>query len=201
MGPSSFFPDGRRLAYYGLDANGRLKIWTVTLDVSDPDHPKPGKPELFLDTQNNERYPAVSPDGRWIAYESDESGIYEVYVRPFPPPLGGAGGKWQISTTGGTLPIWSRNGRELFFENPDNRIMVTDYEVKNESFDAGKPRLWSDQRLQDVGGLQNYDLAPDGKRFAILPEFESPAEGKGNIHLTFLLNFFDELRRRAPASK
>jgi eukaryotic-like serine/threonine-protein kinase len=79
VGPYSFFPNGRRLAYYGIDANARFKIWTVTLDVSDPDHPKPSKPELFLDTQNNERYPAVSPDGRWVAYESDDSGIYEVY--------------------------------------------------------------------------------------------------------------------------
>jgi hypothetical protein len=79
--------------------------------------------------------------------------------------------------------------------------MAMDYEMKNESFAPGKPRSWSDQRLQDVAGLQNYDLAPDGKRFAIFPEQKAPEQGKGNIHMTFLLNFFDELRRRAPAGK
>jgi Tol biopolymer transport system component len=201
VNPFAFFAYGRRLAYIGLDTNGRFKIYSVTLDVSDTDHPKPGKPELFLDTQNNERYPALSPDGHWVAYESDESGIYEVYVRQFPLPPGGAGGKWQISIGGGALPIWSGKGRELFFQNPDHRIMVTDYEVKNEAFDEGKPSLWSDQQLQDVGGIQNYDLAPDGRRFAIFPVLKTPAEEKGNIHMTFLLNFFDELRRRAPAGQ
>ena|ERR1039458_9640086 len=112
----------------------------------------------------------------------------------------GSGGKWQISTGGGTLAIWSRNGRELFFQNPNHQIMVTDCEGKNESFATGKPRLWSDQRLQDVSALLNYDLAPDGKRFAIFPEVME-AEEKGNVNVVFLLNFFDELRRRVPVSK
>jgi serine/threonine-protein kinase len=201
VNPYSFFPDGRRLAYYGIDADARFKIWTVTLDVSDPDHPRPGKPELFLNTQANVKDPAVSPDGRWIAYESDESGRYEVYVRPFPIPSAGSGDRWQISTGGGVLAVWSRNSRELFFQNPDNRIMVMDYQVQSGSFVVGKQRPWSDQRLQDVGGLLNYDLAPDGKRFAIFPELKAPAEEKGKVHVTFLLNFFDELRRRVPVGK
>jgi eukaryotic-like serine/threonine-protein kinase len=143
---------------------------------------------------SNERVPSVSPDGRWIAYQSDETGSLEVYVRPFPGP----GGKWQISSTGGTLPVWSRNGRELFFQNAHNRIMVTEYERKNDVLVVGKPRLWSDQQLQDLSGSLNYDLAPDGKRFAIFPELKA-LEEKGNVHVTFLENFFDELRRRAPA--
>jgi hypothetical protein len=78
--------------------------------------------------------------------------------------------------------------------------MVTDYELNNESFAGGKPRQWSDQRLQDLGGLQNYDLAPDGKSFAIFPEQKAPEE-QGSVRVTFLLNFFDELRRRVPAVK
>ncbi len=152
------------------------------------------KPELFLRTSSNELLPAVSPDGRWIAYMSYESGRNEVYVRPFPGP----GGKWQISNAGGQLPVWSRNGRELFFENLDNRIMVTDYTAAGESFVVRKPRPWSDKQLQAVGGPLNYDLAPDGKRFAIFPKLNAPAEEKEAVHITFLLNFFDELRRRAP---
>jgi serine/threonine-protein kinase len=195
--PYSFFPDGRRLAGEELDPDNGWDLWTLALDVSDPDHPKAGKPELFLRTPSNEIYPAVSPDGRWIAYASDEPGRFEVYVRPFPGP----GGKWQISNSGGQMPIWSRNGRELFFQNLDNRIMVTDYEAKNESFVAGKPRLWSDQQFHDLNGILNYDLAPDGMRFAIFPNVNAPAEEKGPVHVTFLLNFFDELRRRAPVNK
>jgi serine/threonine-protein kinase len=195
MSPYSFFPDGRRLAFHELDPDTGWDLWTLGLDVSDPDHPKPGKPEPFLRTPFNERSPAVSPDGRWIAYESDESGRNEVYVRPFPGP----GGRWQISNAGGQLPVWSRNGRELFFQNPDNRIMVEDYAVTGDSFMEGRAHLWSDQQLSDVSGTLNYDQAPDGTRFAIFPELKATAEERGAVHVIFLLNFFDELRRRVPA--
>jgi len=195
--PYSFFPDGRRLAYYENDPETGFDLWTLALDMADPDRPKPGKPEPFLRTSSNERFPAVSPDGRWIAYASDESGHFEIYVRPFPGP----GGKWQISNAGGTQPVWSRISRDLFFENLDNRIMTTNYEGKNESFIADKPRLWSDRQLHDLDGILNYDLTPDGKRFAIIPELNAPTAEKGDVHRTFLLNFFDELRRRAPVSR
>ena len=195
--PYSFFPDGRRLAYYEVDPERGSDLWTLQLDMSDPDHPKPGKAEPFPRTGTNERSPAVSPDGHWIAYQSDESGRLEVYVRPFPGP----GGKRQISSAGGRLPIWSHKGTQLFFENPDNHIMVMDYEVKTESFARGTPRVWSDQQLHDVNGVLNYDLAPDDKSFAVFPELKAPAEENGSVHVTFLLNFFDELRRRVPVNK
>ena len=198
--PYSFFPDGKRLAYSGHDVGSGWDIWTLPLDVTDPDHPKPGKPEVFLHTTANELRPAVAPDGHWIAYQSDESGLDQVYVRPFPVAPGGSA-KWQISSAGGTRPVWSRTGGMLFFENLDNQIMATDYEIKDESFVAGKPHLWSDQRLQDAGGYLNYDAAPDGRRFAVLPDAGSRSEGQGNVRVTFLLNFFDELRRRAPEEK
>jgi eukaryotic-like serine/threonine-protein kinase len=79
--------------------------------------------------------------------------------------------------------------------------MVIGYRVQNRSFDGGKPRLWSDQRLQNVGGPLNYDLAPDGQRFAILRGLNPTTEEKGAVQIAFLLNFFDELRRRAPVGK
>ncbi len=85
MNPYSFFPDGRRLAYLEVDPGSGFDLWTLAIDVSDPDHPKPGKADPFLRTPSNEISPAVSPDGHWIAYQSDESGNDEVYVRPFPP--------------------------------------------------------------------------------------------------------------------
>ena len=136
MIPYSFFPDGRRLAYMELDPESGYDLWTCPWMSTIPIILSPGSQSFSYAHRPNERYPAVSPDGRWIAYASDESGRFEVYVRPFPGP----GGKWQVSNAGGTLPIWSHNGRELFFQNPDNRIMVADYEWKNESFVPGKPR-------------------------------------------------------------
>lgn len=89
MLPYSFSPDGRRLAYFETTtAVTNLDIWTLPLDTSDPDHPKPGKPELFLHTPFTNSHPAFSPDGHWLAYRSNESGTNEVYVRPFPGPGG-----------------------------------------------------------------------------------------------------------------
>lgn len=196
--PTSFSPDGRRLAYFQAKSLNGSDLWTLALDLSDPDHPKPGKPESLLSTAFGETLPEFSPDGQWMAYVSNESSRNEVYVRPFPGP----GGKWQISTGGGTYPIWSRNGRELFYETipPDHRIMVAEYIAKGDSFITGKPRLWSDKQILYVD-YPNLDLAPDGKRFAVFPQPETALESKGNVNVTFLVNFFDELRRRVPLTK
>jgi hypothetical protein len=97
-------------------------------------------------------------------------------------------------------PTWSRTGRELFYETPDNRIMVAAYTAKADSFAPDKPRLWSNTQILDPGpGAQwSLDLAPDGKRFAVFPRPEATGEQKGSVHVTVLLNFFDELRRRVP---
>jgi predicted Ser/Thr protein kinase/WD40 repeat protein len=195
--PWSFSPDGKTLAYFEGSPTGGRDLWTVALDTTDPDHPKPGKPELFLGTPADELGPMFSPDGRWIAYRSSESGPIEVYVRPFPA---GRGGKWQISTGGGLYPIWSKNGRELFYETTDNRIMVVDYTVSGETFVPGKPRLWTDKQIF-FPGTSNLALAPDGKRFAVFPMPEASGPDKGPVHVTFLLNFLDELRRRIPRNK
>jgi Tol biopolymer transport system component len=91
--PWSFSPEGQRLAYYANSPDTGFDIWTLPLDLTDPDHPKSGKPEPFLRTPASELLPRFSPDGRWIAYRSEESGTNEIYVRPFPS---GSGGKWQI---------------------------------------------------------------------------------------------------------
>jgi len=144
----------------------------------------------------NEVDPSFSPDGRWLAYASNESGAFQVYVRAFPD----RGGKWQISNSGGVYPVWSRNGREIFFETLDNRIMVSAYTMKGDSFAADKPRMWSEQRVVGVpGAVRNFDLAPDGKRIAALMPAEAPEDQKAQNHLIFLQNFFDEVRRRTAA--
>jgi serine/threonine-protein kinase len=191
--PASFSRTGR-LAYLERNPQTGLDLWTLPLDLTDPDHPKPGKPEPFLRTPNDESIPRFSPDSRWIAYRSNESRNNEIYVQPFPVANGG---KWQISTGGGTYPLWSNNGRELFYETADYRIMVVDYTVNGASFIPGKPRLWSDKQLF-YPGTTNMDLAPDGKRFAVLAPLENTGREKGSVQVVFLLNFFDELKRRIP---
>jgi len=138
-----------------------------------------------------------SPDGHWIAYLSNEPGQYEIFVRPFPGP----GGVWQVSLGGGLYPFWSRDGK-LFYLGSGNRIFVVDYTAKGDTFTAGKPRMWSETQTRTAGGnaLVSIDLAPDGNHFAIVPM--SQAEDKeGSVHVTFLFNFFADLRRRMPAGK
>jgi serine/threonine-protein kinase len=195
--PQSFSPDGRHLAYYEVNPETRNDLWTLPLDVTDPDHPKPGKAEPFLRTPAAESVPRFSPDGRWIAHTSDETGTFEVYVRPFP---GGGGGKWQVSTGGGKYPSWSSNRHELFYESMDDRIMAVDYTVDGASFVPGKTRVWYEKPIFDPGTV-NLDLAPDGKRFAVLTAPEDTRGDKGTVHVTMLLDFFDEARRRIPAGK
>jgi hypothetical protein len=117
-------------------------------------------------------------------------------VRPFP----GLGGRSQISKGGGWFPLWSQDGRELLFETLDGRVMAVSYNVKGDSFAPGKPRVWSEARLVNVYEMSVYDLAPDGKRLAAIQASDEADGQKPPTHMTFLLNFFDELRRRAPVT-
>ena len=194
--PWSFSPDGKRLAFTEQSPETQRDIWTVPLET-DSAGLRAGKPEVFLQTPFDERNPSFSPDGRWLAYASDESGAFQVYVRAFPDK----GGKWQISNDGGLYPTWSRIGRDLFFETPDNHIMVTTYQTKGDSFAADKPRVWSNTKLANVGLNGNYDLAPDGKRIAALMPGDTAQGQQVQNHVIFLMNFFDELRRRVPTGK
>jgi Tol biopolymer transport system component len=191
--PFSITADGKHLAFDELAPGNGRDIFTVPVE-SDNSGLRAGKPEVFLQTPFDERQPALSPDGRWMAYTANDSGGYQVYVRAFPDK----GGKWQISNSGGAYAEWSRDGHELFFRSPDNRIMVAAYTVKGDSFVADKPRVWSEKQLADFGlvGTKPYDLAPDGKRVAALMPSGSAEEQKAQNHVTFLMNFFDEVRRR-----
>jgi hypothetical protein len=155
------------------------------------------KPEVFLQTASAAAYPAFSSDGRWLAYADTESGSYDVYVRAFPDK----GTRWLISNGGGTMPVWSRNGRELFYRTQDGRIMVATYTVKSDTFVADKSRVRSEKHLANTGLTPNFDLAPDGKRVVVLmpPGGAELTEVQG--HVTLLTNLFDELLRIAPVTK
>jgi len=198
--PGSFSPDGRRLAFHQPGGGTGRDIWTLPLDLADPDHPKAGTPELFLATPSDDVQPAFSPDGRWLAYTSGELGVGEIFVRPFPSTPGA--GKWQVSSGGGKFPMWSHASQELFYLDSGGRIMVAPY-TANGTFSHGAPREWSATPLRVTGlrggaGSDNsspLDLAPDGRRFVVFlgPESRGP---RSDVHVTFLLNFFDELKRR-----
>jgi serine/threonine-protein kinase len=191
--PSSFSPDGSRLAFSQTSPENGQDLWTVPLDIRDPDHPRAGTPELFLRTGAVELQPTFSPDGRWISYVSQEAGPFEVFVRPFPGP----GGRWQISSGGGSYARWSRTGKQLFFTSSEGRIMVADYEVRGDTFLASKSRLWTPVRISTNYGGPTFDLAPDGRILTSTRPAEE-AEQTGSVHVTFLLNFFDELKRKQP---
>ena len=98
--------------------------------------------------------------------------------------------------------MWSRTGRQLFFETLDNRVMVAGYTAQGNSFVAEKPRLWSEKQLSNLTNTsRNIDIAPDGKRFAVILPVEQPGSQQAKSRVTFIENFFDEVRRRAPAGK
>ena len=143
-------------------------------------------PQPFLRTRFTEVGPMFSPDGHWIAYASDESGQYEIYVRPYPGP----GGKWQISTEGGEHQIWSRDSKELFYRN-GRKWMSVAVSLKPE-FIAEKPRLLFEGPYVMIGG-QSYDVAPDGQRFLAL----EPIEQEPVTHLNVVLNWFEEVKQKA----
>lgn len=198
----SISPDGQHLAFVRTGNDMNFEVWTLPLDLADPEQPKPGKPEPLPRESLSQVDPAFSPDGRWIAYVSTtgSGGGGQVFVRPF--PFAPSAGRWQISNGAGKFPIWSRNSRELFYLDGGSHIMVAGYTSRGNAFVAEKPRLWSSTPLfrPSNNALWNMDLAPDGQRFMVLAAPEPAGGDKANVHVTILLNFFDELRRRVPES-
>jgi serine/threonine-protein kinase len=191
--PMSFAPDGR-LAFT-WSQRGLPSISTLPLDLTDPTRPKAGKPEPFLTTPQIVQVDAAfSPDGKFLAYASNESGVEDVFVRSFPGP----GGRWRVSTTSGKFPVWSRTTRELFFLGGDDRIMVASYSVTSDVFTPQPARVWSPTPVRRTATRQNFDITPDGKRVVMFPR-SVVAQEQDSLHATFLLNFFDEIRRRIPA--
>ncbi len=199
VSPQSFSPDGKTLAYIENDPKTQWDIGLLPLEGDEKLGWKPGKARAFLNGSYTEAYPAISPDGRWLAYMSLESARPEVFVRP----LAGAGGKWQVSNAGGVMPKWSKNGKELFFRAVgESRILVATYRATGQSFEADKPELWSEGEFSGRGVSRNFDLAPDGKRFVVLKSPESEAGDSNRIDkFVMILNAFEELRRRFPSGK
>jgi Tol biopolymer transport system component/DNA-binding winged helix-turn-helix (wHTH) protein len=190
-GPWSFSASGKWLAFWPLQP--RSDLWTVPVERS-PGSLHLGQPHQLLEQPGSKGAPAISPDDRWLAYTSDETGQFEIYVIPFSPQGKPALGKWTISSAGGVAPKWSRDGHQLFFQDGDHRVQVAGWSGKGNSFAAEKPKAWSEVRLGDTGIFPVFDVAPDGKR--VLALF-APEDPRGQTLLHVILNVDSELLRHA----
>jgi len=191
--PGSFSPDGRTFAFGRFDVKNLVGLWILPLEGE-------RKPQVFLETSFNEAVPKISPDGRWLAYLSDESGRIEVYVRPFPGP----GGKWQISTEGGVEAEWSPKGNELFFRTGAQRekLMAVDI-LAQASFASAKPRVVIEGTYASGLALGNlvpsYSITRDGQRFLMIKDKEAP-KSTAPTQINVVLNWFEELKQRVPVN-
>ncbi len=166
----SWSPDGQLLAFVEVNPTTGRDIWVLRMGDR--------KAQPFLRTPFDESVPRFSPDGRWLAYISNESGRYEIYVQPYPGP----GGKWPISTEGGTEPAWNPNGRELFYRS-GYKMMAVDVSTRP-GFAAGKPRMLFEGRYEPTPAtFPNYDVSPDGQRFLMIKPAEASESAPTQINV------------------
>jgi serine/threonine protein kinase/Tol biopolymer transport system component len=174
--PTSISPDGRHVLYYQFDAVSLSDIWVV--EIANP------QPRPWLKTPANESFAKFSPDGRWIAYRSNESGRFEIYVRSF----AGDGAPIRISTDGAVSPSWAPQTNELFYRELGGRIMAVTFR-SGDRFEAEKPRA-----LFDATRYENtFSASPDGQKFALMPLLSSELT---STRINLVQNFLTELRQR-----
>jgi serine/threonine-protein kinase len=181
--PGSFSPDGSVLAL--IERYPETYCDIILMDM------KTRRQTPFLKSKANEAWPEISPDGRWMAYASNESGRTEVWVRP----ISGLGGRWQISKEGGAEPLWSKDGRKLFYRNGD-QVWTADVRADG-GFSAGVPRLLFEMRgLYSSSPMRSWDLWPDGRGFLMVKLEESQPQTVTEMIL--VQNWFEDLKRLAP---
>jgi Tol biopolymer transport system component len=188
--PTSVTRDGTRLLFEQVGGKGP-QIWSVELS-EDERGLKAGTPMPFLKSAYQDGGAAFSPDGGWIAYHSNKSGRFEVYVRPFSTSPGKES-EVQISNGGGEGPVWLPKGVELLYQAGE-QIMAVRYTTRDGSFLADKSRVWAG----NVTGATGFDVAPDGKRLALILPTAARDAPRQDHTVVFVQNILDELRRRAP---
>jgi len=192
--PFSFSRDGRWLAFHRNAPRTGYDLWLAPVDATNGAL-RLGPPLPLLTQTRLQAAPAISPDGQWLAYGSDdETGRPEVYVMPFSPQGPPREGKWQVSTEGGRGPRWSPNGDTIYFRSSDDHLMAAAVFGKGNVFHSGTPRLWSTKRLANVGPQPTFDVAPDGKRIVAILDAQGPEPDE--THLRVLLNVGAALLRQ-----
>jgi serine/threonine-protein kinase len=190
----TFSPDGKRLVLRE-DRPGTLQD-LVMLELEGERHVTP-----LLDGPFNERNAEISPDGAWIAYEADESNQFEVYVRPFPDVNKS---KSKVSTGGGTQPLWSADGRELFYRDPRGGVIGVTVKALGDKFEPGAPAtLVRPGYYSGGGGIfgRTYDVSADGKRFLMIKEAVDPKGAEPPTPtITVVQGWFEELKRLVPGN-
>ena len=179
----------------------------MILDVVDRSRAQPSttrisEPRALVATPAEEYNAEISPDGRWLAYQSNSSNTLEIYVRPFPDAESGL---WQVSTAGGTEPLWARNGRELYYRAPAGAVMRVSIgpgsawkaSTPTELFTAARYALGASGDLTS-SPFRTYDVAADG-RFLMMKNADAPAEPVTPPRIVVVRNWFEELKRLAPA--
>src|SRR5262249_50372528 len=182
--PTSISPDGHTLAFIRQSSEtGVADIYTMSLAGD-------SALKAFVKTPGYDGGAQFSPDGRWLAYASNESGQFEVYVQPYPGP----DRKRPVSTKGGTHPKWNRNGKELFYRD-GNKMMVVGVSTRDGEINLSTPRVLFDQRylFGSAQTVANFDVSLDGQRFVMVKD--DSASGRLNI----VLNWFEELKARVPS--
>jgi serine/threonine-protein kinase len=150
--------------------------------------------EPLIHTPFRERNAEISPDGRWFAYQANESGVDQLYVRPFPAV---ESGKWQVSTAGGAKPLWARNGREMFYIAGNGALMAAPLGLGT-TFTFGTAMRLFDTTTYVSAGVQgrSFDVSPDGRRFVFVKNIEQRTAAQINV----VLNWFTELKQKVPVN-
>jgi eukaryotic-like serine/threonine-protein kinase len=178
--PWDWSRDGRFILYEDFSPETKSDLWVLPLSGDK-------KPQLFLRTPFAETMGRFSPDGKWIAYVSDESGYSQVYVQPFPP----SGGKWQISTKGGFTPRWRGDGKELFYLSPERELMSVDVNSAGATFEVSSPKTLFQTQVDTASISNRYDVSRDGQRFLM----SLPAENTVSPPITVITNWLGGTQR------
>jgi WD40 repeat protein len=187
--PFAFSPDGLRLVFNEAVPGTGLDLFVVSSDGK-------GTPQPLVQTAFVETNADLSPDGRWLVYQSNESGRNEVYVRPF--PNAGSGGHWLVSGNGGTVPAWGRTGTEIFYVEPGNSLMAVPIRT-SPTFSVGTPTKVVDPGFVVTSPTRTYDVSRDGRRVLVIKNPQADLSGKATpASMIVVLNWFEELKARLP---
>jgi len=185
--PVAWSPDGKLLAFQ-MNDKGHWYTYVVSQE-------KESKPRKLIQSQNDLVYLSFSPDSRWIAYQSDETGSMQIFVRPYPEV---DGGMWQVSTDGGSRPVWARRGELLELLYVSGSKMMSVEIAAGPPFRKGIPKPLFEKTFVAEAAQLGYDVTADGKRFLMI---KSSKQEQAGAQIRLILNWFEELKQKVPSGK